>query len=293
MNKLPLLLAILVTGSLSTPSFAQPRATFDSLWVDYDVEQEGMRGMRIHLKFSTYNMKEMDAYVAIYFEYNDELAGYLKDKNGKFNSTEGDVALYRAIKPAYDPADYNDLQLFMPYSELDLEPGVYDLTMDAKIIYKAGGVISRLTYHDFEYTKPGSPADAVSAFKADARFEKLWVDYDVTESGVKGMRIHINFSIDNMKDVDGYVAVYFEKKNGEKILSETTGYRSKSGQLAVYKSIRPGYAEAVYTDLQLFMPYSAIKIPSGRHDLKMDVDIILKNGDMVKHLTDHEFWFER
>jgi hypothetical protein len=292
MRKLPLLILAILLGSF-IHSRAQPRATCDTLWVDYDVEQEGMRGMTIHLRFSTYNMKDMDAYVAIYFEYNDEIAGYLKDKNGKYNSTEGDVALYRSIKPAYDPADYNDLQLFMPYTELDLEPGVYDLTMDAKVIYKAGGVISRLTYHDFEYKKPGSPADAVSLFKSDAKFEKLRVDYDVTEDGVKGMKIHVNFSISNMKDVDGYVAVYFEKKNGEKIPSENSSYRSKSGQLAVYKNIRPAYAEAVYTDLQLFMPYSAINIPRGRHDLKIDVDIILKNGDMVTHLTEHEFWFER
>jgi hypothetical protein len=47
----------------------------------------------------------------------------LKDKNDKFVSTAGDVALYKAIKPAYDPAIYDDLSLFMPYSEFDLEPG--------------------------------------------------------------------------------------------------------------------------------------------------------------------------
>lgn len=286
-------LALLCSIFISSASYGQPRASFDSIWVDYDIEQDGMRGMRIHLGFSVQGMKEMDGYVAIYFEYNDEIAGYLKDKNSKYNSSEGDVAVYRAVKPAYDPAVYQDLELFMPYSELDLEPGVYDLTMDAKIIYKAGGVISRLTYYDFEYKKPGSPADAVSKNKADVSFDKMWVDYDVSDGGEKGMRIHVNFSINNMKNVDGYVAVYFEKKNGEKILSEHTGYKSKSGQLAVYRSIKPAYDEAIYTDLQLFMPYSKIDIPRGRHDLKMDVDIILKNGDMVSHLKDHEFWFER
>ncbi len=286
-----LLVVSLSASSADRPAF-EPHTTFDSVWVDYDITEDGVRGMRIHLKFWAYEMKDMDAYVAIYFEYNDELAGYLKDKNQKFHSTAGDVAVYKSIRPAYDPAVYNDLQLFMPYAELDLEPGVYDLTMDIKVIYKAGGVISRLTYHDFEYTKPGSPADAVSLNQADAKFEDLWVDYDVTEDGVKGMRIHVKFTINNMKDIDGYVAVYFEKKNGEKIMGENTKYRSKSGQLAVYKSIRPAYAEAVYKDLQLFMPYDEINISKGKHDLKLDVDIILKNGDMVKHLKDHDFWFE-
>src|SRR3569832_2088325 len=73
---------------------ADPSATFDSIWVDYDIKENDVLGMRIHISFSTYNMKDMDAYVAIYFEYNDDMAGFLKDHNNKYNSSEGDVAVY-------------------------------------------------------------------------------------------------------------------------------------------------------------------------------------------------------
>lgn len=281
------------TGNPRSCTAADPSATFDSIWVDYDVTEENVRGMRIHLSFSTYAMKGVEAYVAIYFEYNDDLAGFLKDKNSAFNSTEGDVAVYKSINPAYDPADYKNLQIFMPYKELDLEPGIYDLTMDAKIIHKKGGLISRLTNYDFEYTKPGSPADVESTAKADAEFEDLWVDYDVTENGKKGMLIHVKFTALNLKDVDCYLAIYFEKKNGEKLDGHTQGFRSKNGQLAVYKTLKPAFDEAVYKDLQLFMPYSEIKLEPGKYDLKLEADIILKNGDMVKHLNDHEFWFQQ
>jgi hypothetical protein len=270
-----------------------PSAKFDSIWVDYDIKEDGVLGMKIHLKFTAYGMKDMDAFVAIYYTYNDEMAGVLKDKNNKFVSSSGDVALYKSIKPAYDPAVYDDLTLFMPYSELDQEPGVYDLTMDAKLIYKAGGMIDRLTYYDFEYTKPGSPADAVSEMKADVTFEDMTVDYDVTENGKKGMRIHLKFSAINMKGVDAYAAVYIKKKNGDKIDGLSTEYRSKSGQLAVYKSIKPAYDEAVYKDLQLFMPYSEMNIGKGKTDLKMDADIIFSTGDLIKHLKENEFWFEK
>ncbi len=270
-----------------------PSATFDSIWVDYNITEGAEKGMRIHLAFSAYAMKNMEAYVAIYFEYNDDMAGFLKDKNKKFQSSEGDVAVYKLITPAYDPAVYSDLQLFMPYSELDLEPGIYDLTMDAKLIYKKGGIIKWLTYYDFEYTKPGSPADVESATKADAIFEKIWVDYNVSENGKNGMRIHVKFTALNLKDVDCYVAVYFEKKNGEKIEGINSTYRSKNGQLAVYKTLKPGFQEAVYNDLQLFMPYSEIKLGTGKFNLKLKANIILKNGDMVKHLTEHHFWFEQ
>lgn len=270
-----------------------PSATFDSIWVDYDITESGAKGMRIHVGFSAFGMKDMDAYLAIYFKYNDDLAGFLKDKNKKYQSSEGDVAVYRSIKPAYDPAVYKDVTLFVPYNELDLEPGIYDLTMDVKLIYQKGGVLQWLTYYDFEYTKPGSPADVESSAKADVTFDKLWIDYNVTENGKTGMRIHVKFTAHNLKDVDSYVAIYFEKKTGEKIEGVSPEYRSKGGQLAVYKSLKPAYTEAVYDDLKIFMPYDEIKLGKGKFDLIMDANIILKNGDQVKHLEDHGFWFQQ
>jgi hypothetical protein len=271
---------------------ADPYATYDSLWVDYDIKEDNVLGMKVHVKFTTYGMKNMDAYLAIYFMYNDEIAGVLKDKNNKMVSSAGDVAIYKALKPNYDPAVYDDVSMFMPYSELDLEPGLYDLTMDVKLIYKAGGVISKLTYYDFEYTKPGSPADAVSEMKTDLIFNDMWIDYDVYEGNKKGMRIHLNFSTVNMKGIDAYAAVYFKKKNGEIVEGKTSVYRSKSGQLAVYKSIKPNYDEADYKDLQLFMPYDEIP-GTGKIDMKLVAEVIFPSGDLIKHLKDKYFLFER
>lgn len=269
---------------------SEPRASFEKIWVDYDITEGGLKGMRIHVKFTVYDMLNIDAYLAIYFLYNDEIGGAIRDKNQKFNSTAGDVAIYRSMKPLYNPAVFSDLNVFMPYNELDLDPGNYDLTMDVKLIYKEGGVIQKLTTYDFEYIKPGASSGA-PAITPSATFEDLWVDYDVTENGHKGMRIHVKFTLKNMKDVDSYLAIYFEKKDGEKLKSQNTTYKSKSGQLALYKTLKPGYDESVYKDLQVFMPYSEMNLPSGRHDLKLDADIIYKNGDLIKHLKYHEFWF--
>lgn len=269
-----------------------PSATFDKLWVDYDVTEDGLKGMRIHVKFTAYDMLNTDAYLAIYFEYDNEMGGYLKDKNQKYYSTEGDVAVYKSIKPLYNPAVYDDLQVFMPYSELDLDAGNYDLSMDVKIIYQAGGLISKLTTYDFTYTKPGA-SGGTPASSASATFDKMWVDYDVTEDGRKGMRIHVKFSVTSMKNVDSYLAIYFEKKDGTKLTTSNTDYRSKSGQVALYKSLLPAYDETDYNDLQLFMPYNELNLGSGRFDLKMDVDVIYKGGDLVKHLNYYDFWFSQ
>lgn len=264
------------------------RATFDKIWIDYDVTEDGVRGMRIHLKFTTYGMKDMDAYAAIYFMYDDERGGYIKDKNQKIRSSDGNVALYKALKPAYDPSEYNDLQLFMPYEEFDLSAGVYNLAMDVQVIYQKGGTISKLTNYKFKFTQPETTTATVSV-----TFDNLWVDYDVMEGGRKGMRIHAKFKTYSLKNVDGYLAVYFEKSNGDKLYTNNETYRSKSGQVAVFRSIKPQYDDAVYDDLQAFMPYDELNLPSGSYTLKMDADVIYKNGDMIKHLTYKEFTFSK
>lgn len=288
-----LAMMLIVEATIATPPTENsgPRTTFHKMWVDYDVMEEGLKGMRIHLKFSVYEMKDMDAYVAIYFEFDDEMGGFLKDKNKSYYSTAGEVALYKSIRPAYDPADYNDLQLFMPYNELDLDAGTYDLTMDVKLIYKTGGMLARLTYYDFEYTKPASTGTSANA--PDATCEKLWVDYDVVENGVKGMRIHVRFRVFNLKNIDTYLAFYFEMKNGDKLLTNNKAYRSQSGQVAIYKSLKPGYDESVYDDMQVFMPYDEFNLGKGKFDLKLDADVIYKNGNLVRHLKHHEFWFKQ
>ena len=278
-------------NTMNQKLLSSPHATFAKQWVDYDVYQDGLKGMRIHVKFTAYDMKEMDSYVAIYFQ--DDMGNKLKDKNQKFFSTTGEVAVYKSLNPCCEVTDYDDLQLFMPYDELDLDPGKYNLTMDVDVIHKEGGLIQHLNFYDFDFTDPGSSSTTTRApSMKNAKFENMWVDYDITENGEKGMRIHVKFTMANMKDVDSYLAIYFSKKNGDKLTNTNSSYSSKSGQLAVYKSLKPGYDDAVYNDTQIFMPYDQFNLETGRSDLTMDLDLIYPNGDLIKHLKYYDFWYE-
>lgn len=129
--------------------------------------------------------------------------------------------------------------------------------------------------------------------QASAKFEKIWVDYNVTENGRYGMRIHVKFSVYNMKDVDSYLAVYFEKADGTKLRTANKKFSSNDGTVAVYRALKPGYADTVYKDLEVFMPYDELKLGRGKYDLKMDADVIYENGDLVEHLGYHDFIYEK
>jgi hypothetical protein len=117
LSMLSLCSSLFLSANNSNKDFT-PNATFDKLWIDYDVYDNGIKGMKIHVKFTAYQMKDIDGFLAIYFQTDDENSTWLKDKNSKYTSTDGDVAVYRSIKPQFDPAVYNDLDVFMPYERI-------------------------------------------------------------------------------------------------------------------------------------------------------------------------------
>jgi acyl carrier protein len=149
----------------SKPFVTHPDISIDSFWVNYDQSQEGKKGILVHMKLSVYGLKDIDCAVAIYFLYGFEKP--VKDKNQKFYTTAGNVAVFKDIKPIYDDAVFNGLQIFMPYDELELDPGSHKLKMDIDFTYSDGTRIQHLKYYDFNFTQAGSGGPGVTKNTAD------------------------------------------------------------------------------------------------------------------------------
>jgi hypothetical protein len=293
-----LLTAFSVSISVNAQRTAvKPNATFEKIWVDYNVTEGGQKGMRIHLKFNVRAMKGADAAVRIYFLTPD--GKNLLDKNSNFASAAGYVALYKNLKIDYDPGFYEDLAVFMPYGELDLEGGEYDLKMVVDLIYRVSGeFIQRLTTYDFNYTQPETeptnmappPNDIgdLPTSKPVFTFDKTWIDYDVFEGGKKGMRIHVKFTVKNMKGVDSYLRIRVARQNDE-FLKSTSNFSTDAGELAVSKKLTPAYDLTYYNDEKLFLPYEEIKLGRGVFNLKLDVDIVSPDEEVIQHLGWHNF----
>ncbi len=264
----------------------KPSAVFKDIWIDYDVAEGGQDGMRIHVKFTAYGMKNLDSYLAIYMM--DSNGDKLRDNNRKFNSTDGDVAVYRSMRPGFEPTNYDDLSVFMPYDELDLSDGNWDLRMDVDLIYKGGGLIQHLTFKDFNY-KQGD--DTNKKGNISATVKRVWVDYGVTEGGRKGMRIHVNFEVTGLKGIDSMITVKVKKENDEFLTSRSAAFANDDGQLELSFTMKPGYPTTVYEDATMFLPYNEIILRRGVWNLKFDVDLNYENGELIDHLHFEEFEF--
>ena len=265
-----------------------PVVTYDKIWLDFNVTEDDVKGMRIHTKFSVANMLNVPGYLAIYFQKKN--GDPLKSTNKNYSSKDGQTMAYRKISPTYDPAYYNDFSVFIPYTEFNLPPGDYDLKLDADLIYENGDLIQHLDFYEFVYKNP-KPVQSTS--NAIITFDKMWIDYNVTENKKLGMRVHVKLNIKNMTGVTSYIAVYFEKQDGEKLYSDNDSYRSKGGQTAVYKSFTPPYDSSDYNDVQLFIPYDEFNLPRGTHNLRVHSDLIYPDGGLIKHLNYYNFQYSK
>lgn len=93
-----------------------------------------------------------------------------------------------------------------------------------------------------------------------AKIESLNVDHNVTQGGQKGMLIHVKFSTSKMKGRQGYVAVYFHRKDGTPLKDENSNYCTTTGYVACSDTFTPTYEESLYEDFQIFMPYSELHV---------------------------------
>lgn len=277
---------LFLISSVAISAQAQPSVTFGRMWIDYNIKETNQDGMRLHVKFTAHNLKASECQIRVRFFYDDEET-QLKDNNKRYYTVGGDVALFRDVKPGFNPAEYEDFQLFMPYDELDLAYGEYNLKMDVDLIYKADGeVIQHMTWYPFTYSKK-PPANTTS--KPSATFTRMWVEYDVTESGQFGMRIHAKFSVKGMKGIKGYMAFFFERENGTRLKSYDNKFQSKGNDVAVYNDITPGYDPAVYEDYSAFIPYSELHLTKGEHNLLIKANLIYENGNPIQYLGSEKF----
>lgn len=104
----------------------------------------------------------------------------------------------------------------------------------------------------------------IGVYAQSAVINKAWLEHDVTENGVKGMKIHVNFNAKNMKGKQGKVCVYFQYPKGTG-LNDTNGkYCTTDGKVSVSGDFRPGYDNTVYNDFAVFMPINEIHMKKGK-----------------------------
>lgn len=109
-------------------SAPEPEAIVENVWVQHDVQgQDGSLGMVVNarLNLTGYQGVPFSAWAAFGF---DGAAG-IPDVDGLYTSPEGQVASTAQFTPEYESTLFEAFQIFLPYSQLHLAPGQYQLNV--------------------------------------------------------------------------------------------------------------------------------------------------------------------
>ncbi len=120
--------------------------TFD---VEFNVMVGGKKGMYIRPNFTVYNMQNIGSQFIIEIETSTGVP--IKAVSSKYASTSGNLIVGDRFTPCCDVAAYTDFSYFIPYSEINLGTGNYDLRLNINITYSNGTVITPFEYYNFTY----------------------------------------------------------------------------------------------------------------------------------------------
>jgi len=110
-------------------------ATVKNIFVDHNIEKDGVKGMQIAVEFESQNLKDEVLYCMVRF-YNDDGSPLVQQSNNKkYRSVNGNVIVGETTSPTYDDCKTRTT-LFIPYDELPVKTkGRTDLILDASILH--------------------------------------------------------------------------------------------------------------------------------------------------------------
>lgn len=112
-----------------------------------------------------------------------------------------------------------------------------------------------------------------SAQRITGEIENITLEHNVYENDIKGMKIHLKFSIQRMKGIKGRCVAYFYYEDGTPVKDKNSSYRTADDQAAWGKDFTPSYDNSTFNDLVIFMPYKELEAEKGEHAMKLSCTV--------------------
>ena len=130
-------------------------------------------------------------------------------------------------------------------------------------------------------TQSGTSA-STSSKSATIKTVSVYNDTDV--DGKKGLSVHVSLDISGMKGTDAKVSCYFYDSSGNALVNKNSSYGTTGSPsyVAVSESIKPGYENTTYSDLEIKIPYDELHL-SGTYSRTLRVDVIIWDYETSNH----------
>lgn len=185
--------------------------------------------------------------------------------------TDGDWDIY------VNTADWGHLSRHAGYVTLRVDPNSSSSSRTDYFVLRAGSITERINITQYGDTSP----------KAD--IESIWVDHNVYQNGQKGMRIHVEFTVDNMNGKTIYCYAHFYYDDNVTPLHDSYG-----NNLSFSSYGTSNYDVCRFEDFQIFVPHNGLNIrATGSVKLSFDISIRTSSGTELDRYNNTQFTFTR
>jgi tetratricopeptide (TPR) repeat protein len=123
----------------------------DSVWTEHNAVENSKKGMKIHVKFTVYNMLNKQGGVNAWFYFSN--GNEVKDsKSGSYRTSTGHASVGKQFSPTYENSLYKDFELFMPYDEIPSGSGKHDLKFKIGIFEGTNHLVSS-SFYNFQLSR--------------------------------------------------------------------------------------------------------------------------------------------
>lgn len=269
------------SSSSSSSSSSSVSGSIEKVWIEQNVDVDGENGVAVHMKFDVRGMKDKDVRMVAYF-YDSSNINAIKDTNGRYctSGSNPSVSCGKTVTPSYDASTFHDVVAKIPYSELH-QYGSSSVTLTVDVLLWDYGTdphteIARknnaVSFSFVPSTSEHKYGVSTSASRT-AKVNRVWVDYDQWQDGLKGMVIHSEFETVGCANEDVWVAVYFYTESGSELIDTDGSYGTTNGKVATHLVTTTQYHNSIWNDFKIFMPYDQLHMGSGKHELKFYVSI--------------------
>ena len=114
------------------------------------------------------------------------------------------------------------------------------------------------------------------AYAQKAVITKKWIEHNVMENGVKGLRIHLTLDVEGMQGKTGCVLAYLESPKGTGVPDQNKKYYTQNGMVCTSEDFTPRYTSSTYSDFTLFFPLEELHLKPGKHTYYFDLRVLDK-----------------
>lgn len=122
---------------LHRSELGRPFAVIKGVSFSVDCDRAGKHGLSIFVDLSLCNVAGVDCAVGVYFSY--ATGQPIQDLNGVYRTYDNQVSTHVTLRPPTNEEIFRNVELWVPYEEIHVGPGLHDLVFYLAVIRESTG----------------------------------------------------------------------------------------------------------------------------------------------------------